>query len=124
MGHGSPIVVGVDEREGLNKHEDEGVTESGEEGESEDDGFGEEHLERTEPGEDDLFEGEPLLKGCDFVGPVYVGVCAVLASLLGDPIHHDGSSGLGDENKMNKLNNAAKDQLNSGQQAEWQGEWG
>ena len=111
MGDGTPIVLGVDKGEGLDEHEDEGVAESGEEREGEDNGFGEEHLEGTDPGDDDLFEGESLLEGCDFVGPIEVGVCAGLASLLGDSVHHDGSSSLGDEDKMSELNGAAKYQL-------------
>ena len=106
--------MGVDEGEGLDEHEDEGVAESGEEGEGEDDGFGEEHLEGTDPGDEDLFEGESLLEGCDFIGPIDVRVRAVLASFLGDPVHHDGSSGLRDEDEMKELNSAAEDQLGSG----------
>lgn len=111
LGDGTPVVLGVDKGEGLDEHEDEGVTEPGQEGKCEDNGFGKEHLEGTDPGDEHLFEGESLLEGCDFVGPVEVGVCAVLASLLSDPVHHDGSSGLGDEDQMSELDRAAKDQL-------------
>ena len=106
--------MGVDEGEGLDEHEDEGIAESGEEGEGEDDGFGEKHFEGTDPGDDDLFERESLLEGRNFIGPVEVGVCAVLASLLGDPVHHDGNSGLGDEDQVSELNGAAEDQLHPG----------
>ena len=114
MGDGTPVVLGVDDGEGLDEHEDEGITESGEEGEGEDNGFGEEHLEGADPGDEDLFERESLLERRDFVGPVEVGVCAVLASLLSNPVHHDGGSGLWDEDKMSELNGAAEDQLMMG----------
>ena len=107
----SEIVLRVDEGERLNEHEDKGVAESGEEGEDENDGFGKEHLEGTDPGNEDLLERESLLEGCDFVGSVDVGVGAILASLLGDPIHHDSSPSLWNKNKMSELNSAAEDQL-------------
>lgn len=114
LGDSAPVILGVDEGERLDEHEDEGVAESGEEGEGEDNGFSEKHLEGTDPGDDDLFERESLLERCDLIGPVEVGSCAVLASLLGDPVHHDGGSGLGDEDEVSKLNGAAEDQLISG----------
>ena len=115
LGDSAPIVLGVDEGEGLDEHEDERVTESGEEGEGKDNGFGEEHLEGTDPGDEDLFERESLLERGDFIGTVKVGARAVLASLLGNPVHHDGSSSLGDEDKVSELNGTAEDQLSSGQ---------
>ena len=115
MSDRTPVVLCVDEGEGLDEHKDESITESGEEGEGQDDGLGEEHLEGTDPGDDDLFEGESLLEGGDFIGSVEVGVGAVLASLLGDSIHHDRDSGLRDEDEMGELNSAAKDQLVSSQ---------
>ena len=113
LGNGAEVILCVYERKGLDEHEDEGVTETGEQGQGEDDGFGEEHFEGADPGDDDLFEGKSLLKWRDFVGPVEVGVCTVLASLLGDPVHHYRYSGLGDEDKMSELNGAAEDQLAS-----------
>ena len=127
MSDRTPVVLCVDEGEGLDEHEDESVAESGEEGECQDDRFGEEHLKGTDPGDDDLFEGESLLEGGDFIWSVEVGVGAVLASLLGDSVHHDGSSGLRDEDKMGELNSATKDQLISSQQGPmtmWMGTFG
>ena len=111
MSDGTEVVLFVDKREGLDEHEDKGVTETGEQGQGEDDGFGEEHLEGADPGDNDLFEGESLLKGRDLVGSVKVGVCAVLASLLRDFVHHDGDSGLGHEEEMSGLNGDAEDKL-------------
>ena len=111
-----PIVLCVDEGERLDEHEDESVTESREEGERQDDRLGKEHFEGTDPGNKDLFEGESLLEGGDFVGSVDVGVGAVLASLLGDPVHHNSNSGLGNKSKMGELNSATKDQLIPSQQ--------
>ena len=94
---GTKIVLSVDEGEGLDEHEDEGIAEAGKEGERKNDGFSEEHLEGPDPGDDDLLEGETPLEGRDFVGPVEVRVRSILASLLGDPVHHDSGSGLRNE---------------------------
>lgn len=97
LGDGTKIVLGVDEGEGLDEHENEGIAEAGKEGKRENDGFGEEHLEGPDPGDNDLFERESRLEGRNFVGPVEVRLRSVLASLLGDPVHHDGGSGLRNE---------------------------
>ena len=111
MGDRTPVVLGVDEGEGLDEHEDKSVAESGKEREGKDDGFGEEHFKGTDPGDKDLFERESLLEGRDFVRPVEIGVGASLAAFLGNAVHHYGGSGLGDEKKMGELNGAAENQL-------------
>ena len=123
MSDRTPVVLCVDEGEGLDEHEDESVAETGEEGQGQDDGFGKEHLEGTDPGDEDLFDGKSLLERGDFIRSVEVGVGAVLASLLGDSVHHDGSSGLGDEDKMEELNKATKDQLFIVSKAQCQCAW-
>ena len=113
MGNGPEVVLSVDEGEGLDEHEDEGVTESGEEGECEDNGFSKKHLERTGPSDEDLLDRESPPERRDFIGAPDVGI-AFLASPLGDSVHHDCSSGLRDEKKVSELNGAAKNQLRFG----------
>ena len=95
----------------MDEHEDEGIRETGEEGEGEYDGFGQEHLEGPDPSEYDLFERESLFEGSDFIRAVEIGVCAGCATFLRNFVHHDGRAGLGDKDEMGDLDDTAKDEL-------------
>ena len=98
LGDDAEVPLGVDEAEGLDEHEDEGVAEAGEEGERQDDGFGEEHLERSDPGDEDFFDGEAFPEGGEFVGSP--DVLSFLAPLLGNVIQHNRRPRLGHEDKV------------------------
>ncbi len=104
------ILVSIEETEGLNEHEDQGVAETRQEGQREDNGLGQEHLEWSSPSNEDLFDRESLLERCDLVGTP--DVFALGASLLCDFVHHDGRPGFGYEKEMSELDCASKDELN------------
>jgi hypothetical protein len=113
---GLEVPLLVDEHEGLNEHEDQGVGETGQQGQDEHDGLGEEHLEGTDPGHEDLFGGEAVFEGDEFVGTPDVGFLAAVldgfgAALLGDAVQHDCCAGFGDGEEVDGLDEAAEDQL-------------
>ena len=95
----------------MDEHKDQGVRESRQEGQSEDDGLGKEHSERTHPGQEYFFERKPFLERRDLVWAVDVWVFAGCASFLGDPVHQDGRSGFGDKDQMDNLHSATEDEL-------------
>mgnify|MGYP006900021351 CR=1 FL=1 len=108
---GTEIPLFVDEGEGLDEHEDEGVAETAQQGQRQDDRLGDEHPERADPGDQDLLHGEALLEGDELVGAIDVGVLAALAPLLGDAVHQDGRPGLGDKQQVHNLHKRAEDEL-------------
>lgn len=81
---GAEVPLVEDDREGLDEHEDEGVGETGQQRQSQDNGLSQEHAEGPEHGVDQLAPGEALAEGLDLVGAVDVGVLAGLSAALGD----------------------------------------
>lgn len=79
----------VDQREGLDEHEDEGIAEATEERQGEDDWLCEVHLERSDPGKHDLLGGKSFSEGNKLIRAIDVGLLSALASPLGNLIHHD-----------------------------------
>lgn len=109
--HGGEAVLFVDDGEGLDEHEDQGVGEAGEEAEDEDDGFGEEHAEGPDPGLEDFFDAEAFAERGQFVRTPDVGVGVFFAATFGDAVHHYGCAGLGDGEGVEGLDGAAEDEL-------------
>ena len=96
----------------MDEHEDQSVRESGQEGQGEDDGLGQEHFEWTHPGQEDFFERKPVLERGNFVGAIDVRVLAGCTSLLCDSVHQDGGSSFRDKDQVDKLHRTTKDELN------------
>lgn len=109
--HSGKVPLLVYEGKGLDKHEDEGVGETGEQGEDEDDGLGEEHAEGTDPGRDDLLAREAIAEGDELVRTPDVGLGVLLAAALGDAVHHDGAARLGHGEEVHDLDEATEDKL-------------
>ena len=93
--NGAETPLLVDNREGLNEHEDERIGETREKGQGHNDWFSEEHLEWSNPGDQDLLGGEAVPEWNKLIGTPDVLVFARLPSLLGNVVHHDGAPGFG-----------------------------
>ena len=113
---GLEVPLAVDKHEGLDEHEDQGVGETGEERQDQHDWLGKEHLERTDPGDDDFFGGEAVFEGDEFIRSPNIGFSAtvldgLLTTLLSDAVQHDRCASFGDGEEVNGLDEAAKDEL-------------
>ena len=107
----SEVVLFVYQGEGLNEHKDQSIGEATEERQSENDGLGQEHLEWPGPCDQDFLSRESLSERYELVWPVEVGGLAALASLLRNFVHHNGGSGLGNADEVQKLDKATEDEL-------------
>lgn len=109
--NGVEVVLLVDKREGLDEHEHQGIGKARQKRQDQNDGLSDEHPERPEPGYDDFLSVETFSSGSNFVGSPDVHARVLLPSLLRNLVHHDGGSGLRDEDEMGKLDSASEDQL-------------
>lgn len=108
--NGAEFPLPVHEAKGLDEHEDEGIRETREKRENQDNRLGEEHLEGADPGVHDLLGREPVGERNKLVGAPDVGV-ALFAFSLGDLVHHDGGTGLGHGEEVDGLDDDAEDEL-------------
>lgn len=109
-GSEAPLLVNDGKR--LNKHEDEGVGETREKRQSQDNGLGEEHLEWSTPSDQDLLGGEAIPEWNKLVRTVDVCIDTRLAPLLGNVVHHDCTPSFGYDDQMKNLDESSKDELN------------
>lgn len=100
----------VHNAERLDEHEDEGIGESGEERQHQDDGLRDEHLEGSNEVNCKFLAREALLERDNLLRAPYV--FTGLPPPLGSAIHKNGGSGLRDKDQVNELDRAAKDELN------------
>lgn len=101
----------VDQRERLDEHEDESITETTEEGERKDNRLGEEHLKWPNHRRAKFLDSKSLFERNKFVWSPQVESGILLTSLLGNVVHHDGASGFGNEEEVKKLDETAENEL-------------
>lgn len=104
----SPLLI--HQSEGLNEHEDEGVGKAREERKNQDNRLGKEHLEGADPGDEDLLSREAVSEWDKLVRTPNV-LARLLAALLGDAVHQDGGSSLGNSEAVNKLDESTQNEL-------------
>jgi hypothetical protein len=94
----------------LQKHEDDGIREAGEQGEDKHDRFRDEHAEGTDPSDENLVYTEALLECFELVGsPDIVWPTTLFAfckELPSDAVQKDCFMGFGDESGMGNLDGA------------------
>ncbi len=111
--------LAIHQRQRLNEHENQSITETTQERQSQHNGLSEEHAEGTNPGDQELTRRETLAKRQAFGWTVDVRVLATLAHFLCNSVHHHGGTGLGNKQEMHDLNKPTKDQLDPNVPAPW-----
>lgn len=108
---GIKVPLLVHESEGLDEHEDEGIGETRQERQDQDDGLSEEHLEGSHPCLEDLLDREALAEGDKLIGTPDVEAGVLLAPALRNAVHHDSGASLGNGEEVDELNDATEDEL-------------